>query len=172
MRRSIFVALIVASLVLALAPAGARQFPMITGGGHTQNNNSGGTPSEQTAFGGLVAQATGPADGNGVYLARGEIQVRSAGTDDRKTTAKIHGDVVCIMDRGENIWEVRFQIERAAPAALDALEGGYASVFVRDGGRDDEADENFDPSLAANPECGEADDYEMEPHQGQITVHA
>ena len=171
MRRSIFVALILASLVIALAPAGARQYPMITGGGHTQNNNSGGTPAEQTGFGGFVAQATGAA-ADGVYPARGELQARSAGTEDHQTVGKVHGDVVCIADRGENVWEIRFQIERAGPAALAGLEGGYASIFVRDGGRTDEADENFDPSLLANPECGEADEYELEPHQGQITVHA
>jgi hypothetical protein len=176
-KRSLFVSLIIAGLAMSLAPAQARSLPMITGGGHTQNNNSGGTPANQTAFGGFVAQATDVAT-DGAYPARGEVQARSAGTDDHQTVARVHGDVVCIAnlgpadeesggEPGEDVWEIRFRVERSDVLPPDV----YGSIFVQDNGRDDYADENFDSALLTNPECGNADEYQLEPHQGQITVH-
>jgi hypothetical protein len=174
----VFASILVAGLILSLTPAqAASNLPFITGGGHTQNNNSGGGPSAQTGYGGFVARATEETSED-TYAARGEVQARSAGTEDHQTVARVHGDVVCIAnlgpadeesggEPGEDVWEIRFRVERS-----DVLPPGvYGSLFVQDNGRDDYADESFDGSLLTDPECGDATEYELEPHQGQITVH-
>lgn len=93
---------------------------------------------------------------------------------------KVHGDVVCIANLGpagdndaggnpaEDVWEIRFQIERSDPPGL---EGFYASLFVQDNGRDDYIDENANPMRATQPNCGEEDQFQLEELQGQVTVH-
>jgi hypothetical protein len=162
--------------------AGNAGLPFITGGGHTQNNNSDGTPEDgpfQTTFGGFNAHATED-QGEGQYLARGEVQGRTSDDTTHTTIGKVHGDVVCIANlgpadsetggaEGVDVWEIRFKIERSSPVDLP---GAYASLFVQDNGpRDDYADENFDQQESGNPDCGNVDEFQLEPHQGQITVH-
>ena len=187
MRRAPVFVLLAAAIGLAIAPAQATpsdRLPFITGGGHTENNNTGSTENpEQTAFGGFIARATGAAttneDGDEVYPAEGEVQARTADSGSHDTLLRVHGDVVCIAKlaptgednggaEGEDIWEIRFQVEHSS---VPGLEGYYASLFVQDAGRDDYADENADAALATNANCGEAEEYRLEPHQGQITVH-
>jgi hypothetical protein len=182
------VALLAASAIAGVGLANARAanagLPFITGGGHTQNNNSG-SGVDQTNFGGFNAHATaaGTATGDGdvTYLARGEVQGRSSEDATHQTVAKVHGDVVCIANLGPadsntggqqgggNIWEIRFQVERSS---ITALQGLYASIFVQDNGpHNDFSDESFDPDFLGSAECGESDQFQLEPHQGQISVH-
>jgi hypothetical protein len=192
-RRSVLFVMVVASLGLALGPANARALPFITGGGKTENNNTGGEPAEQTAYSGFVAQATGPSQPDSspdqnfpntvVYPARGEVQIRSAGTEDHQTVVRAHGDVVCIANYGpsgeegggneaEDVWEIRFRIEQSDPALpLPPETAAYASLLVQDNGREDFADESAEGDLLFNPNCGEVTQFQLEPHQGQITVH-
>jgi hypothetical protein len=164
--------------------AGNGGLPFITGGGHTQNNNSSAeNPRELTNFGGFNAHATGEGtegDGFTSYPARGEVQGRSADTLTHETTGKVHGNVVCIANlgpadaedggvAGSDVWEIRFQIERSSPLPLT---GAYASLIVQDNGpHNDFADESFEGSLLTDPECGDVTQFQLEPHQGQITVH-
>lgn len=114
------------------------------------------------------------------YPAQGEVQARSATADGNDTLIKVHGDVVCIADYGpsedvdgggnpaEDVWEIRFQITHSDPPGF---EGGFASIMVQDNGREDFADENAAGSLFFNPNCGNVTQFELEPIDGQITVH-
>jgi hypothetical protein len=174
---------------VGLSTAGAAGgLPIITGGGHTQNNNSTGNPDGPpflTNYGGFNAHATED-QGDGSYLARGEVQGRSSDNETHKTTGKVHGNVVCIADLGAptdetggrsaeegggNVWEIRFEIERSDPE-LPGEGPFYGSIFVQDNGpHDDFSDESFDQDNILNPECGNIDQFQLEPHQGQITVH-
>lgn len=168
--------------------AGNAGLPFITGGGHTQNLNSGAS-DPLTNYGGFDARATGAGTANQgpdhatTYPARGQVQGKSKDDTTGKTTGKVHGEVVCIANygpsgssndaggvEGSNVWEIRFQIERAdnTPAATPL----YASLFVQDNGpHNDFADESFEPSLLGDPNCGDVTEFQLEPHQGQITVH-
>jgi hypothetical protein len=172
-------ALLAASTLGGVGISGAQAkdgLPFITGGGHNENNNSG-NGVEMTTFGGFNAQATEDMT-DGAYPARGEVQGRTAGPDG--TVAKVHGDVVCIANlgpadadsggaEGVDVWEIRFQVEKSDPELPAPY---YASLLVQDNGQDDYADENFDPSAATDPSCGDVTEYQLEPHQGQIKVHA
>ena len=189
MKRTSLLCMLVIGLVLGLAPAQAQseQLPFVTGGGRTQNNNSGG--EDQYAFGGFVGQATGagttstqPVFGSEIttYPAEGQVQARSATVAGHETIVKVHGEVVCIADYGpsgdvdgggneaEDVWEIRFRITKSDPPGA---EGGYASIMVQDNGREDFADENASQSLFLNPNCGQVTQFELEPIDGQITVH-
>jgi hypothetical protein len=180
---------LIAGLVLGLSPVQAQseRLPFITGGGRTENNNSGG--EDQYAYGGFVARAveggttsSQPVFGSDVttYPAQGQVQARSATVAGNETVIKVHGTVVCIADYGpssevdgggnpdEDVWEVRFEITKSDPPGL---EGGYASIMVQDNGRDDYADENAASSFFANPNCGNVTQFQLEPVDGQITVH-
>jgi hypothetical protein len=181
-------ALLALVLIVGLVPAqAAPPLPFVTGGGRGENNNSGGDP--QNAYGGFVGRATAEGAtrqhavfGNAitVYPAEGEVQARSATVEGNETVIKVHGDVVCIANYGpssgvdgggnadEDVWEIRFRIERSDPSGFA---DGYSSLLVQDNGRDDYADENAEAGLFTNPECGEASQFELEPIQGQITVH-
>lgn len=177
MKRVLWVALLITSLLIGFAPAqGARELPFITGGGRATNNNTGNTENpDQEGFGGFVARATDGPDADGVYPAEGEVQARSA--DGNETIVKVHGDVVCIANRGndgdqggdpeEDIWEIRFQIERADFPLPDFPV--YSSIVVQDNGREDFIDESADQ--ATNRDCGVIDNYRLEDLRGQITVH-
>jgi hypothetical protein len=171
---------------LANAQAASAGLPSITGGGHTQNSNSG-SGVDQTTFGGFNARATEPGattdDDDVTYTARGEVQGRSSVDETHETVGKVHGDVVCIANLGpadaesggqedSDVWEIRFKVERGTAGGVAIPAGVYASVFVQDNGpHNDFSDENFDSGEFTNPECGDVTEFQLEPHQGQITVH-
>jgi hypothetical protein len=163
--------------------AGNGGLPFITGGGHTQNFNSDGSPEDGpflTTFGGFNARATAAGEDAGEYVADGEVQGRSSDDATHQTVGKVHGDVVCIANlgpaeaedggvAGSDVWEIRFRVERSDPA-LPAP--AYGSLIVQDNGpHNDFADESFEGSLITDPECGDVTQFQLEPHQGQITVH-
>jgi hypothetical protein len=163
--------------------AGNGGLPFITGGGHTQNLNSGAA-NPLTNFGGFNVHATAPGTDPGEYAAKGEVQGRSSDDTTHKTVAKLHGDVVCIANLGpasendaggvpeNDVWEIRFKVERASANGETQPTPFYGSVFVQDNGpHNDFSDESFEESLLPDPECGDATQFQLEPHQGQITVH-
>ena len=178
--RPLVFSMLIAGLVFTLAPAsGAPALPFITGGGRATNNNSGNPNApEQLGYGGFEARAVEEGADEGEYVAEGEVQARSVNVANNETVVKVHGNVVCIANLGnsgdqggdpdEDIWEIRFQIERSDPPGL---EGRYTSIFVQDAGRQDYIDESAEFSLLTNPNCGDASRYRLEPLRGQVTVH-
>src|SRR3954454_16849113 len=112
-------------LTNAGAAPGGGGLPFITGGGHTQNNNSGAT-DPLTNFGGFNAHATGAGTANQgpdnatTYPAKGEVQGKSKDDTTGKTTGRVDGTVVCIATSGPwgskndaggvagtDVWEIR-----------------------------------------------------------------
>lgn len=171
------------SLSGSLAQAGGKdKLPKLTGGGVTQNNNSGGPP--QLSIGGFTARATGPGIA-GVYPARGQLQAKSVLTADPSTTvASIHATVVCIANlgaiglvhgglAGNDVWEIRFQVTHSSPSALVQVPVGvYASGFLQDNGKVDFGDENFEPTRFEDPACGGTTSFGLEAHlAGNLKVH-
>lgn len=167
--------------------AGHKGLPFITGGGQNANlAPGGGRPS--TSYEGFNGQATGPGTaGTGpnastVYPAKGQVQIRASNDAAHKTVAAAHGDVVCIANYGPsnssnnfggkpggNVWEIRFRVTHST---VPAAEDFYGSIMVQDNGpHNDYADEDFQRSLLANPSCGNVTQAQLEPYQGQITVH-
>ena len=92
----------------------------------------------------------------------------------------MHGNVVCMANlgpadaesggaEGVDVWEIRFEIERSDPPQ-DSPVPLYGSLVVQDNGpHNDFADESF--ANVTSPDCGQVSRYQLEPHQGQITVH-
>ena len=158
-------ALILITALLALSINGlafAKGPPtvVINGGGIAVNNNSGVFPDALT-----IGKVTALMKGGKV---RGMVKARTVLTaDPTVTVAAIRGKVVCMEELDNFVWEVRFEVVRAAGAA-DGLVGAYGSVFVFDGGNpgagNDFIDESF--STPADEECGnlvEGTDFGLEP---------
>jgi hypothetical protein len=163
------------------------KLPKITGGGQTENTNSGGP--DQTGSGGFNAHATAPGvvEGSGddqttEFPAKGQVQAKSVDNATGETVARIHGEVVCIANYGpsdgsdggvvgSDVWEIRFRITKAS-FELPPDVPTYGSLMVQDNGKDDLADETFDPLQAENSECGDATQFQLEPViHGNIVVH-
>jgi hypothetical protein len=190
-RSALILCAVVVSLVTA-STANAKpgdKLPFITGGGLTQNNNSGGIPAQQQGQGGFNARAVAPGTQSihpvfqtplAVFPARGQVQAKSVAADgSNRALFQVHGDVVCIADYGpsaavdgggnanNDVWEIRFRITKSNPPGF---EGFYASLMVQDNGKDDFADESG--ANPTNPQCGLVTLFELEPQvQGNIVVH-
>ena len=182
-------ALLAASVTagVSLGQAKAGGLPFITGGGQNVNLNSG-SGTALTNYVGFDARATAAGTpGHGafsttVYPARGQMQLRTSDDSSHKTVGAAHGEVVCIANYGpsssandaggvpgHDVWEIRFRITHSA---TPGAEGAYGSLMVQDNGsHNDFADESFAGNLLADPSCGDVTRFQLEPHQGQITVH-
>ena len=132
------------------------------------------------AHGGFNAQATGPADTDTAYPAKGHISAKSEFTGPVVNgVSQIHGDVVCIQNRGGETWEIRFLITSSTFDGVPVLDGTaavdtYGSVFVKDNGKDaDRVDENFSPATEdqESEDCGRALSFDLEDTMGgNVTI--
>jgi hypothetical protein len=186
------VALAVAMMIAAPASAGPgkARLPKVTGGGVTQNNNSG-QPVALLTLGGFQAQATGEGvdDTHDVFgtplrlfPASGQIQAKSAlAIDPSVELGSIHGDVVCMANYGPaqyvdgggdpaaNVWEIRFKVTESSDPAFVGL---FGSILVQDNKKVDYQDESFAAQLVFTPTCGLVTYFQLEPMvAGNVTVH-
>jgi hypothetical protein len=172
---AIFIVITLLSVSLsAVAVAKGKPVVIINGGGIVQNNNSeGGTTPELLSVGGFTARE----DAFGDF--KGQIQSKSTPANDPSITlGSIHGSVVCLLDIGAGVWEVRFRVTEGSGSGL-GLVGFHGSIFVLDDGSpgagNDMIDESFELGSLTNPACGLAavlDEMSLElVLAGNFTVH-
>jgi hypothetical protein len=162
------VALLSVSLAGAVIAKGGPSV-VINGGGIAENSNHGLPLPTLLSVGGFTAHMKGD-------KVKGQVQSKSVVAEDPTIVlGSVHGRVVCMMDLGDDTWEVRFEVTKASGFAAGLLTF-YGSLFVKDGGTpgagNDWIDEGFaDPEGA---DCGgpDADSYNLEPVvAGNFNVH-
>ncbi len=188
-RRASILALAVTVLWIAagsaVQAAKPPELPKVGGGGVVLNmrNFTGGPPG--LAFAGFTARAIGPETADG-FPARGQVQlIARFDAPDGFPYARVHGEVVCLWNHGSpaaehagnsdsdaDVWEIRLRITNTNLALPPALDDAYVSIYIQDGGarQTDFAGERF--TDAADPDCGEDGDWDLEPLiRGNVHVH-